>query len=226
MLVRGFVIRRFEHTSIFTALPAQTLTPRSPMPFRDASYSAARVAVRQHSPLSPVDIVPSSSTVHALTACLLADAALWLVPPPSGVVSSENAAPVRRGEEVASDALSRAEQLWGTLGLALSAWCGPFAYHALLSRALSQAQTTHLPLSALRVGMPSAPQLEGLGVLSATGGDSAIAEASQALLSALIKLLARVIGEVMAIDTVTQALTVLRAVPHHGQQPVKGDTGS
>ena len=143
---------------------------------------------------------------------------------------------MRQGVEVGSDALLRAEEMWGTLGTALSAWCGPFAYYALLSRALSQAQVTHHSLAALRVGTPSAPELMGFGVIAATAGDAAIVEGSQALLTALIDLLARVIGEEIAVATVSQALTVVRAVPlmghpasssaPHGQPPVNGETGS
>lgn len=186
--------------------------------------------------LLPVELVPTLSDVHAIAARLLADAGVSSEPWPSAVVSGAELSPARRGEESGSDALSRADEMWGALGTALSAWCGPFAYHALLSRALSQAQMTHQPLAALRVGTPSAPELMGLGVMAATVGDAGIAEGSQALLTALINLLVRVIGEEMAVATVSQALTVVRAVPPmghpaprsapYGQPPVNGETGS
>lgn len=183
-----------------------------------------------------MELVPALSDVHAIAARLLADAGVSPAPLPMGVDSGVDASPVRQGEEFGSDALSRAEEMWGTLGTALSAWCGPFAYYALLNRALSQAQMMHQPLAALRVGTPSAPELMGLGVIAATVGDAAIAEGSQALLTALINLLARVIGEEMAVATVSQALTVVRAAPPmghpaprsapYGQPPVNGETGS
>lgn len=143
-----------------------------------------------------------------------------------GDASAVNATVSHHGKETVSEALFRAEQIWDVLSTALSAWCGPFAYHALLTRALLLAQITHPPLAALRAGTPSAPQLEGLGVMAATAGDAAIAEASQVLLAALIDLLARVIGGAMAVDTVSQALAVLRAVPAMGSHQMMGDTGS
>ena len=181
-------------------------------------------------------LVPTLSDVHAIAARLLADAGVSSAPYSSAIVLDANAPPVGQGEEFGSDALSRAEEMWGALGTALSAWCGPFAYYALLTRALSQAQMTHQPLAALHVGTPSAPEVMGLGVIAATVGDAAIAEGSHALLTALINLIARVIGEEIAVAIVSQALTVGRAVPPmghpaprsapYGQPPVNGETGS
>lgn len=181
--------------------------------YRVVSYS--RPPSHTCLPLTPTDILPTSSDLPLVAARLLANAGLSAAAALGGA-SSVDATVVHDGRETVSEALSRAEQIWDVLSTALSAWCGPFAYHALLTRALLLAQITHPPLAALRVGRPSAPQLEGLGVMEATAGDAAIAEASQALLTALIDLLSRVIGEAMAVDTVSQALAMLRAVPAMG----------
>ena len=166
-------------------------------------------------PLTHADILPTSSDLPLVAARLLASAGLSAAAT-RGDASSVDAAIVHESKEAASEALLRAELIWEVLGTALSVWCGPFAYHALLTRALLLAQITHSPLAALRVGTPSAPRLEGLGMMAASAGDAAIAGASQALLTALIDVLARVIGGAMAVDAVSQALAVLSAVPTTG----------
>ena len=166
-------------------------------------------------PLTPADILPNSSDLPSIAARLLTGAGLAAAAT-LGDASAVNTTAAHDGAETASEALSRAEQIWDVLGTSLSVWCGPFAYHALLNRALLQAQLQHPSLALLRAGTSSAPQLEGLGVMAATAGDAAIAEASQALLTAVIQQLARVIGETMAVDTVSQALTALSAAPSKG----------
>lgn len=196
----------------------------------DQAHAAVRVlpprgAHRTASPpVTPASTVPSSAS-QSLAARLVARAGLT-AGAMAGDVSVRDTAAVQDSKETTSEALARAERLWEVLGAALDAWCGPFAYHALLTRALAQARPTHLPLAALRVTLPAAPQLEGLGVIAAAGGDVAIADATQTLLVALIDLLTSVIGEQMALDTVSRALETFPAVPAGGPRPKDDEAAS
>jgi 4-aminobutyrate aminotransferase-like enzyme len=76
----------------------------------------------------------------------------------------------------------------------LSRWVGPHGSEALFRRALAQARSEHPALEEIRVGGGSDPHLEGVAASGDKHGDAATGEAIEAMLFALIELLARLIG--------------------------------
>ena len=97
------------------------------------------------------------------------------------------------------------------LGQALVQWCGPFAYHAVLARAVSLAQVAVPAMKQLRLLAPPAVTLEGFEDIEAMHGDALLLGGVNALLAALITILDRVIGEDLAIRVVSDALRPLLA---------------
>ncbi len=142
-------------------------------------------------------ILAPSQTAQAVAQQLLASA---------GIAPSADAGGTASGSEAATDTAVRAERVWWTLAAALAAWCGPYAYLALQSRALKRAQALHPALTSLRPSTTEAPQLEGLRDLARNHSSDTICAGVHILLAALIDLLVHVIGESMAVDVVSQAL--------------------
>lgn len=99
-----------------------------------------------------------------------------------------------------------AEQVWQRLGTALSQWCGPLAYHSVLTRAVNDVGVAMPAMAPLRVSGPPTVILQGFDDVEAAHGGVVLTAGVQALLSALIAVLVRVIGEEMAINVVSTAL--------------------
>ena len=97
------------------------------------------------------------------------------------------------------------------LGEALVRWCGPFAYHAVLARAVSLAQVAVPAMKELRLLAPPAVTLDGFEDIEATHGEALLLAGVNALLAALITILDRVIGEDLATRVVSDALRPLLA---------------
>ena len=89
----------------------------------------------------------------------------------------------------------------------LTRWFGAVGYHALLTRALADAVAEHPVLRSVRSGAPPAPYLDGLTDAARTHGAGAVTDAVAAVLTALIALLGRLIGEDLAVTLVSQAIT-------------------
>ena len=100
---------------------------------------------------------------------------------------------------------------WRVMGVALVQLCGPFAYHAVLARAVSLAQVAVPAVKQLRLAEPPAVTLEGFEEIETTHGDALLLAGVHALLAAVITILDRVIGEDLATRVVSDALRPLLA---------------
>ena len=104
------------------------------------------------------------------------------------------------------DPVAAGEWVSRSLADSLSRWFGPYGYHALLTRALAQARDAHPVLAAVQVRSSSDPTLDGLADAAMTHGIDTIPDAIAAVLSAVIELLGRLIGEDMAVNLVEHAV--------------------
>jgi hypothetical protein len=104
-----------------------------------------------------------------------------------------------------------AEQVVRRLSDDLVEWFGPYATHALFTRALARARAEHPVLAAVRVGAPAKPNVEGLADSARTHGVGATAAAAVGLLAALVELLGRLIGDDLAITLVEQSVPLSAA---------------
>jgi hypothetical protein len=80
----------------------------------------------------------------------------------------------------------------------LSRWIGADGCHALFARALARTQASHPAMRDIRLGGQSDSCLEGVAESVQVHGASAVAEALEEMLVALIELLGRLIGDDMA----------------------------
>jgi len=105
------------------------------------------------------------------------------------------------------DTSSGAEQAFRMLAMELSRWFGFYGYHSLLMRALAEARREHPVLATIQVRSATEPWFEPFPVADGTHGVDAAIEGWVALLTALLELLGRVIGEDLAVKLVSQAMT-------------------
>ena len=105
-----------------------------------------------------------------------------------------------------SGALSAADRAGRALAAELARWFGSYGYHALLTRALTQARAEHPALRAVHVGAPTAPYLDGLADAATAHGTDAIVAGVEAVLAALIDLLGRLIGEDLAVTFIDRTM--------------------
>lgn len=117
----------------------------------------------------------------------------------------ERAGSASDGRE-APDPVTAAEAVSRTLAAELSRRFGPYGYHALLSRALVRARVDHPVLAAVRIRAELEPALDGLVDGAQAHGVEAVTEGMAAVLTNVIELLGRVIGEDMAVSLVNQAI--------------------
>ena len=96
----------------------------------------------------------------------------------------------------------------GDLAEILTRWFGAYGYHALLARAVAQARRTHPALAAVTEGEPLAPALGGLDEAAAAHGVEAAADGIQAVLTAVIALLGRIVGDDMVMYLVEPLMDV------------------
>lgn len=89
----------------------------------------------------------------------------------------------------------------------LTRWFGAVGYHALLTRALADAVAEHPVLRSVRIGAPTAPSVDGLADAARTHGAEAATDAVATVLTSLIALLGRLIGEDLAVNLISQVLT-------------------
>lgn len=80
----------------------------------------------------------------------------------------------------------------------LARWLGATGCHALFTRALAHARSTHPALAEVSVEHRSAPTLEGVAESVRAHGAAAVAAGLESLLVALLELLGRLIGDDMA----------------------------
>lgn len=82
---------------------------------------------------------------------------------------------------------------------------GPAGAHALLTRALAQAQPEYPFLQGLRIGRQSEPTLDGMTAIVEAYGAPAVAAGLEAVLERLLGLLGRLIGDDMVARLVGQS---------------------
>ena len=95
----------------------------------------------------------------------------------------------------------------------LTRWFGPFGFHALFARALTEAKRHHSALETVHIRSAVEPALDGLDEGVAKYGSDAVTEGIIAMLMAFIDLLSRLIGEDMALSLLD------RPVPTRGSPP-------
>ncbi|MBA3646746.1 MAG: hypothetical protein H0W63_11295 [Gemmatimonadaceae bacterium] len=94
----------------------------------------------------------------------------------------------------------------GEVCRALSAWIGAEGCHALMTRARTEARPGHPSLEALQLRARTEPYIEGVAESIAQNGESATADAIQAMFIAFIDLLGRLIGVDMATNLIERSL--------------------
>ncbi len=110
-----------------------------------------------------------------------------------------------RSDEVpaaATATLETSERLYREL----SRWVGTAGCHALFTRALADAQTSHPLLIGLRVQSQTQPYFNGSAEIIDAHGPAATAEALEAMLVTLVEILGRLIGDDMAMKLILQSL--------------------
>jgi hypothetical protein len=80
----------------------------------------------------------------------------------------------------------------------LSRWVGPDGCHALFTRALAEARDEFEPLGQIQLRPGSEPYISGVAETVAAYGDTATAKALESMLTHLVELLGRLIGDDMA----------------------------
>jgi len=109
--------------------------------------------------------------------------------------------------EDAPDAVAKAiQQVCGRVSANLSRWFGVDGTNALFTRALVQAQANHPALANVKYSHQSDVCLERLAESARIHGANAAAEGVAAILTALIELLGRLIGQDIAMHLVEQSL--------------------
>lgn len=105
------------------------------------------------------------------------------------------------------DTTSGADRVCRRVSDVLSRWIGRDGCHALFARALATAQeeSEHPVLDTVRTSVRSVYCLDGLNDGAARHGPAAATEGAATILSALIELLGRLIGEDMALGLLEQS---------------------
>jgi hypothetical protein len=114
------------------------------------------------------------------------------------------------GNASAESTVAAAERVCVRVTTGLSGWFGPYGSHALITRALATARATHPVLA--EVTISEEPCLSGLSDTARAHGAPAAAEAIVAVVAALGDLLARLIGDDLAIGLLEQSIA------HHSFQ--------
>ena len=104
------------------------------------------------------------------------------------------------------DATASTERAIRRLCSALAGWFGPYAVHALLTRAVAQAHAVHPALVAVGVGPPPACGLTGLLESLRAHAGPAVAAGALDVLTALVELLSHLIGDDLATGLVERTL--------------------
>lgn len=88
----------------------------------------------------------------------------------------------------------------------LSRWVGPDGCHALFTRALAEARSQYPALAEVQLHARSEPYTEGVAEAIMAHGDPATADGLEALLTRLIEILGRLIGDDMSTILIERSL--------------------
>jgi hypothetical protein len=107
--------------------------------------------------------------------------------------------------------LAAAERICMRVQDGLSRWFGPYGSMALVNRALTRAQSEHSALAAVTLSSAHAPRIVGLVESSQAHGAAATVDGIVSMLAALADIIARLIGDDLAINILEQSITVSSA---------------
>ena len=145
-------------------------------------------------------------------------------PPPSPTTASEFAHGWVARETAAVSGeparLAKVMRVCEDVQTGLSRWFGPFGSLALLNRALSRAQTEHASLLGVQFSIADPPRLGAAPDRLTAHDDAATTAGIAAMLVSLSDLIARLIGDDLAINLLTQSLKTTPA------RAAEGDTGA
>jgi hypothetical protein len=138
------------------------------------------------------------------------DEATTRLTPPQSRTAQELARRLLARDAPAEDApdavAATTEHVCGRVSANLSRWFGIDGTNALFARALVRAQADHPALANVRYSRQSAVCLEGLAESARLHGAHAAADGVAAILTALIELLGRLIGQDIAMRLVEQSV--------------------
>jgi hypothetical protein len=100
----------------------------------------------------------------------------------------------KRGDTAARAAAAACDSLYREL----SRWVGPDGCHALFARALAETRPQYPALEKIQLRPRSEPYIEGIADSIMARGDPETAEALESMLTRLVELLGRLIGDDMA----------------------------
>jgi len=103
------------------------------------------------------------------------------------------------------DTSARAAAAGDHLYRELSRWVGPDGCHALFIRAHADARNEFPPLGQIQLRAGSEPYMGGVAETVAAYGDTATAKALESMLTHLVELLGRLIGDDMATKLIEQS---------------------
>ena len=130
------------------------------------------------------------------------------------------AASARQSGGADRSALAAREHALAQLADTLERWFGAFGYHALLVRALTHARREHPALATVTTGDPLAPTLAGFEQAVAAHGVEAATAGAHAVLTAVLALLGRVVGDDMILYLVEPRMNATStAEPAPSAQP-------
>jgi hypothetical protein len=135
----------------------------------------------------------------------------------------ERASEPRDASQARREPAVAAEHVLSALAAVLNRWFGPFGYHALITRSLAEAAMTHPALVKVRVRSELDPIVEGLADAAIVYGSDAVRNATVAVLTALIGLLSRLVGEDMALGVVEHSIP---AIKPPADQPAREESTS
>jgi hypothetical protein len=126
-------------------------------------------------------------------------------------------------EDVPEAVVSAADRVCGRVSANLSRWFGLDGTNALFARALVRAQADHPALATVRYARHATACLEGLAESARIHGADAAADGVAAILTALIDLLGRLIGQDIAMRLAEQGVPAderdaARAIRQEDQQ--------
>ncbi|MDB4882880.1 MAG: hypothetical protein JWL95_1646 [Gemmatimonadetes bacterium] len=117
------------------------------------------------------------------------------------------------------------ERVCANVGAGLSRWFGPYGSLALVTRALSGVQAAHTSLAEVTVttsALTQGPTLTGLTESARVHGTAATTEGVLAVLTALINLIGRLIGDDLASRLFELSITGGRTASPNGTTPATG----
>ena len=129
-------------------------------------------------------------------------------PAPGSAREFVRAVAMRGAADDVDERLAAVELLRSRVHAGLTRWFGAFGTVALVNRALPRAQLDHPSLADVSLSTESTPRRMGVAAGESTHGSQATADGVVAMLMALADLVARLIGDDLAINLLQQSISV------------------